>query len=234
MAILRRARRRGSEVNVGPVQRTLSLAAGTGLVVLGLRRRRAAGGAAALLGGDLLYRGATGYCHVLGALGIDTSDGQAREVAIQRSITVQLPREDVYARWREPRMQELVWSDAVQVTGATEQGAHWRLAGPLGRTFEWETRILEERPGELIRWESTGEVRSEGAVEFRDGPGEWGTEITLRVRFQPPGGRAGAAVANLVDEPPKLALAKALRRFKSLVETGEMPSTDRNPSARAG
>ncbi len=73
---------------------------------------------------------------------------------------------------------------------------------------------------------------NKGSVEFRDAPREYGTEITLRVRFEPPAGKLGTAAARLFDEPPKLVLAKALRRFKSLVETGEIASTDRNPSGR--
>ena len=233
MASLASARRRGSEVNVGPMQRTASIVAGSALVVVGLRRRTLGGAVAALAGADLLYRGGTGYCHLLGALGIDTSRGRAR-VEIQRSLTVLAARDDVYRRWRDPQSQPVTWSHFAEITDATEAGAHWRLRAPLGRTLEWDTRIVEERDGDLIRWESRGgDLPNEGSVAFRDAPGELGTEIALRVRFDPPGGPLGDAAARLLDDPPKLVLAKALRRFKSLVESGEVPSTERNPSARA-
>ena len=232
---MRRARRRGSETNLGAVQRSASAAAGAALVVVGLRRRTPAGMALAALGGDLLYRSATGYCHLLGALGIDTS-GRADRIEIQRSITVQLARGDVYARWRDPATQPLVWGHFARVTNATENAAHWRLDAPLGRTLEWDTRVVEEREGELIRWTSLerADLPNDGSVEFRDAPGDWGTEITLRVRFDPPAGVLGDAVARLIDEPPKLVLEKALRRFKQLAESGEIASTERTPSARGG
>ena len=239
MASLASARRRGSEVNVGPVQRGASVVAGTALVVLSLRRRTLGGALLALAGADLLYRGATGYCHVLAALGIDTAGGNngggaaPAAIEIQRSITIQQPREEVYRRWRDPESQPLVWSHVAEITDATEEGAHWRIRAPLGRTLEWDMRIVADRGGELIGWRSTsGHVPNEGTIEFRDAPAELGTEVTLRVRFDPPAGRLGAAAARLFDDPPKLVLAKALRRFKSLLESGEIPSTERNPTAR--
>lgn len=226
------ARRHGREVNIGPLQRAASLVGGAALVAAGLRRRTPAGLAAAVVGADLLYRGATGYCHMLGALGIDMS--RQRLVEIQRSITIERPRDETYGRWRDPETQVLVWSHFAQATDASEEGAHWRAELPLGRTLDWDSRVVEERDGELMRWEAIGDLPGEGVVEFRDAPGDHGTEVTLRVRFDPPGGPLGDAAVQFLDDPPKLVLAKALRRFKSLVEAGEIPSTERNPSARVG
>ncbi len=181
--------------------------------------RRAAGGAAiALAGGYLLYR--------------RRRRGSER-VEIQRSVTIQLPRAEVYQRWRDPGTQPLVWGHFAELTNVTADGARWRVEAPLRRSLEWETRIVEDVEAERIRWESSdGDLPNEGTVEFRDAPGELGTEIMLRVRFDPPG-MLGDAAVRLFDDPPKLVLAKALRRFKSLVETGEIPSTERNPSARS-
>jgi uncharacterized membrane protein len=235
MPSLSSARRRDSEQNIGPVQRGASLLAGSTLVAVGLRRRGVGGAVVALAGADLLYRGATGYCHLLGALEIDTNRRPTapRWVEIQRSITIQRPRIEVYREWREPQNQPLVWSHFAEVTTATSEGARWRVDAPLGRSLEWETRIVEDRAAELIRWESTGgDLPNEGTVEFRDAPGEYGTEITLWVRFDPPFGPLGDAAARLFDDGPKLVLAKALRRFKSLAEAGEVASIERNPSAR--
>jgi uncharacterized membrane protein len=230
--VVARARRHGPEVNTGPLQRVTSLVAGAALVTAGVRRRSLGGLVAALVGGDLLYRGSTGYCHVLGALGIDMS--RDRLVNLQRSITVERPRDDTYRRWCEPETQALVWSHFAQATDASEEGAHWRAELPLRRKLDWDVRVVEERDGELIRWEAIGDLLGEGVVEFRDAPGDHGTEVTLRVRFDPPGGPLGDVAVQLLDDPPKLVLAKALRRFKSLVESGEIPSTDRTPSARVG
>ena len=135
-------------------------------------------------------------------------------VELQRSITVQLPRDEVYRRWRDRTVQPIVWS-------------HFPEA------IEWQAHVVEERENEIVRWQSSlGDLPSSGSVEFRDAPGDFGTEVTVRVLFEPLGDQVGDALAQLLTSGPKLALAKALRRFKSLVETGEIPSTARNPSAR--
>ena len=211
-------------MNDSPIRRGLAAAAGAALVAAGLRRRTAGGAALAPGGVGLLYRGATG-----------TSRRNGRRVEIQRSITVHKPLDEVYAGWRDPRSQPLVWAHFAELTNATEQGAHWLVRAPLGRTLEWDARIVEERPPELVRWAAAegGDLPNEGSVEFRGAPGEWGTELTLRVRFDPPAGPVGDVAARVFGDAPKLVLEKALRRFKSLVETGEIPTTERNPSARA-
>ena len=222
------------------MQHAASLVGGAALIALGLKRRTLGGAVVGLAGAELVYRGATGYCHLLGALGIETAQDESRSrvpsdaVEIQRSITIQRPRQEVYDRWRDAQNQPLLWSHCAEIVNTDEHGARWRVDAPLGHTLEWETRIIEERAGELIRWRSTrGQLPNEGTVEFRNAPGDFGTEVTVRVRFDPPGRPLGDAAARLLDDPPKLVLAKALRRFKSLVETGEIASTDRNPSARA-
>jgi uncharacterized membrane protein len=154
-------------------------------------------------------------------------------IEIQRSLTIHGPRDDVFRRWHEPETQPLVWSHFAELTNVTPDGARWRVQAPLGRALEWETRIVEDEAPKRVRWEAVdGDVRNEGTVEFRDAPRDFGTELTLRVRLDPPPRPLGGARVLLLPAVGELVLAKALRRFKSLVETGEIPSTERNPNAR--
>ena len=184
------------------------------------RRWAAVGGLVTIAGGYAAYRRTR-------------APGASGRVEIQRSLTVGAPRTDVYRRWRDPATQPLVWSDFAELTDVRVDGAHWRVDAPLGRTLRWDTRIVEEREGEVIRWDSDGgALANEGSAEFRDAPRGLGTEVALRVRFDPPGGPLGDAAVRLLPVVPEVVVAKALRRFKSLVETGEIPSTDHNPSAR--
>jgi uncharacterized membrane protein len=69
----RPARRRRFR-NVGEAERLLSLIGGGALAAFGLMRGGLAGLALGLVGGGLLYRGATGHCHLYGALGVSTAD----------------------------------------------------------------------------------------------------------------------------------------------------------------
>src|SRR5690606_1120198 len=67
-------------VNVGSGERTVSLAAGAILALLGLERRDKFGWLAAGLGGAMIYRGLTGHCHLYQALDISTVDEQSHHL----------------------------------------------------------------------------------------------------------------------------------------------------------
>jgi uncharacterized membrane protein len=112
---------------------------------------------------------------------------------------------------------------------------HWKVRGPLGRDFEWDTRVVEDRLGSGQRWQSVdgAYLPSEGEVRFRPAPGDRGTEVTLRIRFDPPGGALGLAAAKLLGFVPRLFAERTLHYFRALAETGEIPTTDRQPAARA-
>jgi uncharacterized membrane protein len=93
-----------------------------------------------------------------------------------------------------------------------------------------------DRPGEGIGWRSLsdGAISNEGRLRFQSAPAGRGTVVTLHVRFDPPGGGLGKGVLGLLGSTPLHLVADgALRRFKNLVETGEIPTTVRQPAARA-
>ena len=113
---------------------------------------------------------------------------------------------------------------------------HWKVEGPLGRAQEWDSETMDDRPGEGVGWRSLSgaAISNEGSVSFRPAPADRGTVATLRLRFDPPGGALGDAAAKLLaSRPLDLAADRVLRRFKNLVETGEIPTTERQPAARA-
>lgn len=229
-------------VNVDGTERMASTALGGVLLLLGLRNRSIGGLVTALAGGTLVYRGLSGRCSVYQALGVNTADTGARSTAgapaaatdVERSITVDRPAGELHRIWREPGTLPQVMRHFAEVTVKDEHHAHWTVRGPGGRSLEWDTQVVEDRPGELLRWESVegADLRNEGTLRFRPAAGDRGTEVALRVRFAPPGGALGGAAMRLFGFVPSTIAGKALRRFKSLVETGEMPTLERNPSAR--
>lgn len=155
---------------------------------------------------------------------------------IQRSLTILRSAEELYELWRDPQTMRRIMADFAEVTPPNGDGRmHWRLNAPLGRRLEWDSQVVEERPGEMVRWRSSdgGDLPMEGTVQFRTAPGDRGTEAKLHVHFDPPGGAFGGAAAKLMGVAPDMIAGKALRRFKALAETGEVPTTYPQPAARA-
>ncbi|WP_436908466.1 SRPBCC family protein [Halosimplex marinum] len=218
--------------------------AGAGLVLYGLGRRSLRGAAAAVAGGWLLTRalrgdrerggtGGSGNWSAPRERGREPEGAPPESLDVQRSITVERPAEELYERWRDPETHERVWAHFAEVREVGEDRQHWAVSGPRGVSLEWDAEVVAADPGEFLRWKSLpgARVPNEGSVRFRS-RGEAETEVTLHVRFDPPGGRVGSALAERADLVPDAAAGTALRRFKSLVETGEMPTLERNPSAR--
>lgn len=240
-----------SGVNVNDMERAASaLAAGT-LLLFALRPRSAPVGRAlaGLAGGALLYRGVSGHCHLYQALGVNSANEQRKPRRIwreehgappeasdvQHSITIGKSAEELYRLWRDPVNLNLIMGHFAEVSESGEY-MHWRLRAPLGKTLEWDTRIASERASEFLRWESLpgAQLPNVGSVQFSNAPGDWGTVVRLHFRFDPPGGAVGRAASKLLGVVPLTLVKVALRRFKSLAETGEIPTTFYNPAARAG
>ena len=96
--------------------------------------------------------------------------------------------------------------------------------------------ITVNRPREeLQRLWSSSEHRpqyiadADAAVEFRDAPGDRGTEIHVDLGGDASGGRLGDMVRKLTGADPLARVKDDLRRFKQHVETGEIPRSDGTP-----
>jgi uncharacterized membrane protein len=95
---------------------------------------------------------------------------------------------------------------------------------PAGAQVSWDAEIINEIEGELIAWRTVddADVRHTGSVHFRPSPDNGGTVVTVVFQYDPPGGRFGAAIARLFGEEPSQQVEEDLRRFKRLMETGEV------------
>lgn len=211
---------------------------GAGLLLRGLRRRSLGGMATASVGGWLVYRALGGPARLEQARRPRTaSAGRPREstpAMVTRSVTISQPADTLYEAWRDPDQFSQVMGHFAEVTAVDEDHYRWTVHLPGGREVSWETRIVEAEPGERLRWETAGPsvVAHEGSVRFRPASGDRGTVVTLSVRFDPPGGPLGRALLDQLEPVPGAVAGNALRRFKSLVETGEIATLEGNPSAR--
>lgn len=156
---------------------------------------------------------------------LQTSAAQGGEGTVWgHTVTIMRPREELYAYWRDfgnlaTFMENIVSVDAIDATRS-----HWTVKGPNGN-YEWDSVVTEELPGELIAWEAEGDVKNSGRVEFRDGPPGHGTHVRAVLAYDPPAGFIGKAIATLTQKEPQTASRRDLRRFKQLMETGEIATT---------
>jgi uncharacterized membrane protein len=143
------------------------------------------------------------------------------------AITVNRPRDEVYRYWRdlEHLPKFMAHLESVQMQDGRSK---WRAKGPLGIPVEWEAEIVADQPNENLAWRSCegSDVPNQGSVRFLDAPGGRGTEVRVELRYDPPTGAFGALVAKLFGAEPGQEIAGDLRRFKQVIETGEVLHSD--------
>ncbi|MEW5929882.1 MAG: SRPBCC family protein [Gemmatimonadota bacterium] len=238
----------GADKNVSGPERIASLAGGGILALAGLKRGGVGGALAALAGAALLERGATGHCRVYGSLGVSSARGDTGHrlgapgrvptfdstVTVSNSLTVNRPADELYAFWREARNLPRFMTRVELVREESPTRARWRMSAPMGRTWEWTAEILEEVEGRRIAWRSLegGDLPNRGSVTFAPDTRGEETVVTYQVEFDPPLGALGAAVAGVFHEVPEQMARADLRRFKALMESGEIPTTEGQPSCR--
>jgi len=230
--------------NVGSLERTVSVLAGTALAASSLRRLdRVSGIAMALIGGGLIYRGSTGHCSMYHVMGINTAEhnpnvgvpaGQGTK--LEKTVFINATPEQLYTFWRRLDNLPLFMQHLESVKCIDDLHSHWVAKGPLGMKVEWDAEIHNERPGEMIAWRSIpgSAVDTAGSVHFTGLPNGRGTEVFVSLKYNPPGGKIGVAAARLFGESPDKQVAEDLCRLKHVIEAGEMPTTAGQTSGRVG
>lgn len=149
---------------------------------------------------------------------------------IGRTVTVRKPRDELFSFWRDFTNLPQFMGNLEKIEPGTSEGiSTWFINGPMGKVFEIETQIERETEGALIAWKSTegSEVETEGCVTFEDAPGERGTRVSLIIKYNQPGGEIGKAIAKLMGVAPDIQARHDLKRFKMLMETGEIATSAR-------
>ena len=160
--------------------------------------------------------------------------GREGETAlIGRTVTINRPRDEIYAFWRDFANLPRVMENVERIEIVDERRSHWFVKAPAGKTVDWEAVVTEDEPGRLIAWQSVegADVASSGRIEFLDAAPGRGTMVRLALTYDPPGGMIGRGIAKLLQREPTLQARRDLRRFKQLMETGEV-ATNASPSAR--
>jgi uncharacterized membrane protein len=147
---------------------------------------------------------------------------------IGRSVTINRPANSLFAYWRDLTNLPSFMENVVSVEMLDDRRSHWVVKAPGGKTVEWNAVITEERNGEMIAWasEQGADVPNSGRVDFHDA-GQRGTVVTATILYDPPAGIIGKVVAKLFQREPAIQARRDLRRFKQLMETGEVATAAR-------
>jgi uncharacterized membrane protein len=219
--------------NVSDVERWLSIAAGVAMALYGLTRRRSSW-ALAGLGALLVRRGASGHCHTYDMLGISTAGsasdtrqalGGRAGVTVEESVVINRPLDELYRFWRNLENLPRFMTHLESVERITDTLSRWRAKGPGGTHVEWTAEIINEVPNQVIGWRSIehSDVVSAGSVHFDET--SRGTRVRIRLQNSPPGGKVAAANARLIGRDAATHIRQDLRRFKQLVESGEITTS---------
>ncbi len=146
---------------------------------------------------------------------------------------------------RKPEEMYPFWKDLSNVTklepfleSARRLGAdrwRWRARIRGGPVIEIDTEIVRDQPNQLIEWRSRegSPVKLRARIEFLPAPADRGTLVRASIELHGPimllARRASAAGFG-----PELRLEQHLRRFKQLIETGEIARATRDPAFRFG
>ncbi len=230
-------------MNVADAERVVSVVAGAGLLAIAAvkRERPAAALAVASAGAWLLARGGSGRCAVYRAAHIDTRSEDTRVVLsgpggmhVTESVLIYRPIAEVYAFWRDLRNLPRFMSHLHEVTPLNGNMSHWIAEGPGGLIIEWDAEIINEVENKVIGWKSIpgSDVISAGSVNFRERPGR-GTELRVKLQYEPRAGRAAAWIARLFGDNPEQMIREDLRHLKMVLEAGEVPAIEGQPHGGA-
>jgi uncharacterized membrane protein len=145
-----------------------------------------------------------------------------------RAVTINRPASELYSYWRDFTKLATFMDNVVSVTASEDGRSHWVVKAPAGKTVEWDAIVTEDRPNELIAWtsEDGADVPNSGRIEFRDA-GARGTVVTATIVYDPPAGMIGKLIAKMFQREPAIQARRDLRRFKQLMETGEIATSSR-------
>lgn len=163
------------------------------------------------------------------------ADTIAREVHIETSIAIQKSPEELFAFWRDLKNLPLFMKNLESVTVLDQRKSHWVAKGVGAAKVEWDAEIYNETENELIAWRSleNADVVNAGSVRFQKGPTDHGTYVRVTVNYNPPAGKLGASIAQILGGEPTQLIKEDLRRLKQMMETGEISTIDGQTSGRA-
>jgi uncharacterized membrane protein len=213
----------------------IAFGTGAALVAAAVSRRSALGPALAVSSLPFFYRGITGHWP---GLRDEARTGDTREalrgprgVNVHEAVRLDCPVAQVYRYWRNLENLPRFMSHLERVTETSERHSSWTARGPAGLRVEWDAEIINEIDNELLAWRSLpgSDVVSAGSVTFRSLRNGQSTQVNVNLQYSSPAGKPGAYLASLFGLEASQVIREDLRRFKQLLEAGEVSRATATP-----
>jgi uncharacterized membrane protein len=145
------------------------------------------------------------------------------DAIVGRAVTINRPRAELFAYFRDFTNLPTFMDNVERIDVLDAKRSHWVVKAPGGKTVKWDSVVTDEVEGEYIAWASEpgADIDNSGRVDFRDA-GARGTVVTATLLYDPPAGVVGKLIAKLFQREPAIQARRDLRRFKQLMETGEV------------
>lgn len=209
-------------------ERLATIAIGVDLLAYGWKRRSSLGLGAQAVGVPLIVAGIAGARPWPGVFDDDTRDALSgpKGIHVKESVRIARPVSEVYEAWRDLERLPTIVDGLERVTVKGDGRSHWVAHGPGNLPVEWDAQVINDEANKVIGWRTLpgSDVQCAGAVRFEEAPGQRGTQVTVHLQYAPPAGRVGATIARLAGRDPGQEVREGLRRFRQVLEAGELPT----------
>ncbi len=222
--------------NIADTERMGALITGGALVLAGLSQRSLRGALLAIAGGGLVYHGAAGQKSLQST--VTEAVNTHKKIRVEKTVTIQNKSpEELYRFWHNFENLPSFMKHLKSVTVIDERRSHWVANAPVGNV-EWDAEIITDQENQLISWASVegagieSAIENSGFVRFQSAGKGRGTEVKVVIEYSLPGGGLATAIAKVFGESPEQQIGDDLSRFKMLMETGEIATTEGQPTGR--
>jgi uncharacterized membrane protein len=156
------------------------------------------------------------------------------DLYFEASIATARTPDECYRFWRNIENLPRFMGNLESVRALDERRFHWVAKDSVAAAYEWDCEITEDRPGAALAWRTLdgAQIPNAGSVIFEPAPHGRGTIVRLSIHYSPVAGRLTGALEKLLRQDPQSQVREDLRRFKQLLESGEIATTHGQATGR--
>jgi uncharacterized membrane protein len=156
-----------------------------------------------------------------------------RGIKVEKSCFIRETPHVLYEFWRDLANLSRIIKHPVAISTPSATESHWEVSAPGKHPVSWDAVIINDEPDQLIAWQSKdgAQVPNAGSVRFTPTAGDGGTEVTVKLDYDPPGGKLGELVARFTRDAAGQQVSDALARLKYLFEGSRQSPRSRDSAS---